>query len=238
MDIDKEVREMNEYVLNETQKIIKQILADKECLEKLKYEDPIISEKVKYSSPLLLTSTKKYIENYKESSILYIGQETNGWVNNNIPNPTIEDIEDYYEQDVLIQKGGAGGYWKLMHQEALKQQKIIRSNMLLMGRKLGKGKSYVNEDLQKIYLEYFEFIYKYLSPKKIVISGCVEKPYYDIAKEMLKIIKSEINLEELRKKSTNLLSDNKKDIHCTYHGQYLLQKKELDEVYKKIYHNN
>ena len=54
------------------------------------------------SSPLLVSS-KRFLNNIKKNPIMFIGQETNGWVNYNKDNSsiTVDEIENSYD-DFLI----------------------------------------------------------------------------------------------------------------------------------------
>ena len=53
----------------------------------------------------LLVSSKKYLESIKEHPIMYIDQETNGWINDDdISIHTIDDVEDNYDSFLINYK--------------------------------------------------------------------------------------------------------------------------------------
>ena len=70
------------------------------------------------SSPLLVSS-KRYIENVKDKPVMYIGQETNGWVNENgFIIHELDEIEKSYDYFLLERHTSGSIYWQFIKPRA------------------------------------------------------------------------------------------------------------------------
>lgn len=187
----------------------------------------------KLSNPLLVSSDEEYVEKIRNTkSIMYIGQETNGWE----LNQNIDKIEDCYLN--FLSSGATNReFWKflklLRNKDNNDLRDIIWSNALICGKYEEKGTPIVTDLLQEKSLQNLIFLYQYFKPFMIVIVAGPHNPYYEVVTEFLKHINSSI--QSLYPKSNEMLiSDEKENIHYTYHPNYLNRRGKLLELSKTI----
>ena len=186
------------------------------------------------SSPLLVSS-KRYLENIKEHPIMYIGQETNEWVNeDDIALHSIDDIENNYDSFLIDYKTSKSIYWQFI-KDILStdydnlHKDIVWINTLLCGKRYGKGHPIVNEELKKLSLNYLLFLYDYFDSKYVINVSGPNNPYYDITDKFLKEIG--ISMDYPSSNNPIIIKDN---YIWTYHPMYLRQSKNEEYVKEKI----
>ena len=187
------------------------------------FEQYNLLENVKeLSSPLLVSSNNEYLNNMKNSShrIFYIGQETNGWVNdyNNDSKIDVNLLEDIY-LEVLKRKNNREFFRFLNNFSSMPYDNVVWTNVLLAGKKYGVGYPKITDKLQELSLENLIFLYKYFKPDITLFVSGPNNPYYEIVKSFLEAINSKIdNYPTI----TNPVINNKeKNIFWTYHPNYL-----------------
>lgn len=173
------------------------------------------------SSPLLVSSNTTYITNVKNSNnrILYVGQETNGWVNDgNYSIITQELLEDTYLE--VIKRKNTNEFFKFLDNFSTNNyENVIWTNTLIAGKKYGIGYPNLTDKLQELSLENLLFIYKYFKPHMTLFVSGPCNPYYEIVKEFLNTINSKI--DTYPKISDPVTLDSDKNIFWTYHPNYL-----------------
>ena len=98
----------------------------------------VYREKYNLSGPLLVNSSKEFYDNIKsKKSIMYIGQETNGWVNGN-------DLEEYEKtyKDFLYNCSYWTPYWLFLKNIVQKYSdfnNVLWANSLICGKKDQRG---------------------------------------------------------------------------------------------------
>ena len=193
------------------------------------------------SGPLLVSSSEEFYNNISNNkSIMYIGQETNGWLNEG----NVSDFESLY-QNFLYNNNYNREFWKFIRlviekRYDLKLDNILWANALICGRKDELGTPIVTDKLESISKDYLVKLYNHFKPEMVVIASGPNNPYYEIIKEFLKSIDSCISgyyptLNE------SIIGDESKNIYYTYHPNYLNRKhiltknsSYLNEIYKKI----
>lgn len=176
------------------------------------------------SLPLLISSDLSYINNL-EKKIMYIGQETNGWVN---------DYEVDYEINAVVleqiylsflRKGATNRDFWLFIKHVLDisndklKNNVIWNNTLLAGKRIEKGHPIVSKKLENLSLDYLLFTHDYFKPEQIIFVNGPHNPYYDITIKFLKELKSKL-IHEYPTKNNPLLIDEDKNIIWTYHPNY------------------
>ncbi len=185
------------------------------------------------SNPLLVSSNKEYADNLKsQKRIMYIGQETNGWELKD----NIDSIEECY-LNFLYNGASNREFWRFLklirNKEEISLNDIIWSNALICGRYEEKGTPITTDLLEEKSLDNLKFLYDLFNPNMIVMVTGPNNPYYEIIQEFLKHINSSlINLYPTTKDM--LLIDETKNIHYTYHPNYLNRRGKLLELSKII----
>ena len=161
-----------------------------------------------------LVSSKKFLDNIRKNPILYIGQETNGWVNGNIVDINIDNIEDAYDNFLINHHTSKTIFWRFL-KECIKEdysnfyKNIVWSNTILIGKRYSKGHPIVNEDIKNLSLKNLLFLYEYFEPSAIINVSGNTNPYYDITNDFLKKIGSKLE-NKWPNKDNHLLIDDKK----------------------------
>ncbi len=186
------------------------------------------------SSPLLVSS-KRYLENVKDKPVMYIGQETNGWVNENgFIIHELDEIEKSYDYFLLERHTSGSIYWQFIKdvlntEYSNLSKEILWINTLLCGKRYGKGHPIVNEELKRLSLNYLLFLYDYFDPKYVINVSGPNNPYYDITDKFLK--KIGIYMDYPNSNNPVIIKDN---YIWTYHPMYLRQSKNEEIVKEKI----
>ena len=193
------------------------------------------------SGPLLVSSSNEFKKNINNNkSVMYIGQETNGWLNEG----TASDFESLY-QNFLYNNNYNREFWKFIRlviekNSDLKIDNVLWANAIICGKKDELGTPKLTDKLESISKDYLVELYKYFKPQMVVIASGPNNPYYEIIKEFLKSIDSKLSgyyptIEE------SIITDEDKNIHYTYHPNYLNRKhiltknsNYLNEIYKKL----
>lgn len=192
-----------------------------------------------FSLPLLVCSNQEYLEQLEKAptKILYVGQETNCWINyHNDDINSCEEIEQVYF-DKLIQTGTSRrDFWSFI-QNILQVEhneignNIIWSNSLIAGNRKVIGAPKHAEELHDISIQNLLFLYQYFKPDVTILASGPNNPYYQINTDFLIQIDSSL-VGQYPKKQTPLIHDDDKNILWTYHPGYLHRlgiKKELEE---------
>lgn len=174
------------------------------------------------SAPLLVSSNEQYVSLIRsaEDSILYIGQETNTWLDQKA---TQEEIENaYYE--FLTQKNGTNRpFWKFIKEiigrDTELGNQIIWANALLVGQQDKKGAIEDTDKIIEFSVSYLEYLYHYFHPQKVIIVCGANNPYYQVIHEFLK----RINYSEFPypTKEEPLVHDKDNHIFWSYHPRHL-----------------
>lgn len=207
---------------------------NEEILEK--YKKLIEDEYMDLSSPLLVSSNTEYLSGLKRK-IMYIGQETNGWVNykkglGEIPSKKLE--EEYY--DFLKNKTYKSPFWKFI-KECLENdvidKEIIWSNIFICGNKIGYGKPARHEKLLDMSKENLVFLNDFFNPEYTIFVCGPTSPYYVVVDSFLKYKDSNL-LGKYPSIDSPVIYDDKKNIIWTYHPEYLRRKDLYEETKEKV----
>ena len=175
-------------------------------------------EKYNLSGPLLVNSESDFINNIKsQKNIMYIGQETNGWVNGN----NINEYEETYK-NFLYNNTYYRNFWNFLRMIINKHNSmdnVLWANALICGRKDEIGTPIVTDAFKELSLEYLLELYKFFRPDMTVIVSGPCNPYYDVIKEFLKAIDSKI-VDEIPTRKDTLIKDYENNVFYTYHPNY------------------
>lgn len=187
------------------------------------------------SIPLLICSNSLYTDNLKRK-ILYLGQETNCWMNYydpvNVPN--IEEIENKY-YDFLKDGARNREYWKFIKSvlnincDELVNN-VIWNNMFVAGKRQTMGHPN-NEKLEKLSFEYLLEVTKLFNPEYTILVCGPTNPYYHMVINYLKEIKSTL-IDTYPTPQNPLVDDGK--IIWTYHPNYQNRIHQKEKVIKKV----
>lgn len=192
------------------------------------------------SCPLLVSSNEIYLNNLNKK-ILYIGQETNGWINDyENKEYFIDEIEQVY-YDFMVKSNYNKPFWQFI-KSIINSNKVIDNiiwnNTLIAGKRVGIGCPDNYQELQKLSLEYLLFLYNYFNPEVVILVNGPNNPYYDVTINFLKQINSNIN--KYPTLDNSLIIDETKNIFWTYHPSYQNRKNMTDknkQLIKKIITN-
>lgn len=187
-----------------------------------------------------LVSSKKINDIICKHPIMYIGQETNGWVNYYNDDASLSDIEDAYDNFMIDYCTSKTTFWRFL-KKCIEEdynnfyKSIVWCNTLVMGKKYGKGSPKLTEEMINLSLEYLLFLYEYFEPSYIIdVSGNCN-PYYSITKKFLNKIDSKI--ENYPTKENCVVMNDEKNIMWTYHPLKLSYMKKFDEASNIIKEN-
>lgn len=192
------------------------------------------------SCPLLVSSNEIYLNNLNKK-ILYIGQETNGWINDyENKEYFIDEIEQVY-YDFMVKSNYNKPFWQFI-KSIINSNKVIDNiiwnNTLIAGKRVVIGCPDNYQELQKLSLEYLLFLYNYFNPEVVILVNGPNNPYYDVTINFLKQINSNIN--KYPTLDNSLIIDETKNIFWTYHPSYQNRKNMTDknkQLIKKIITN-
>ena len=192
----------------------------------------LLKHKDDFSIPLLVSSNPIYLNNLKlNKKLLYIGQETNTWMNSNkMVEYNIENIEEEY-YNFLKKECNNKEFWRFLKQ-ILKNQIIdstIWSNTLIVSKKNSKGTPNNIDEISQMSLSNLIYLYEYFKPEITVITAGPNSPYFEIITQFLKQIDSKLykqhpTINEL------MIKDLDKKIFYTYHPNFLQRKNKLKEL--------
>lgn len=204
----------------------------------------LLKHKDTFSLPVLVSSNGKYLEKIANAPkrILYIGQETNGWINdyNDASNISCAEIEEVYF-DMLLKNGPSRrDFWTFIQnilQVETKEigENIIWSNSLIAGKKYKVGPPEHAQELYDISVQNLLFLYQYFKPDLTIFCSGPNLPYYQVNTDFLKRINSSL-AEQYPQKNTPLLVDKQKQILWTYHPAYLHRQKIKQQLEEEIHH--
>ena len=189
------------------------------------------------SAPLLISSNPIYIEKVRAAKprILFIGQETNSWVNYDSDKTlTLEDTEKTYQHFLEIECATGRPFWRFIR-ECLKIERnelsnyVLWSNVLLAGKKNNIGAPILSDKLKALSLEYLLFLYREFKPDLTLFVAGPNNPYKDIIIKFLNIINAHLN-GEFPTSSNSLLTDLAAKIAWTYHPSFLYQSKQAGNI--------
>lgn len=186
------------------------------------------------SSPLLVSS-KRFLENIKEHPIMYIGQETNGWVNeDDIALHPIDDIENNYDSFLIDYKTSKSIYWQFI-KDILStdydnlHKDIVWINTLICGNRFDIGHPILDNKFKNLSLKYLLEIYDYFKPSYIINVSGNDYPYFELTNSFLKEIG--INMDYPKYYNPVVCQEN---YIWSYHPKYLRMSKNEDVVKEKI----
>ena len=189
------------------------------------------------SAPLLVSSNR-YLHSLTKHPIMYIGQETNGWVNYDDGHMDFDKIEDTYDNFLIDYHTSKSLFWSflkkatgLSYEEFSKQ--IIWCNTLIAGKKDAIGTPNITNELKDISLEYLLFLYNYFKPLYVIDVSGPNNPYYDVTTKFLDTIGSNISTS-YPSKENYILMDDIKNIVWTYHPKKINMDQKTGEVTDKI----
>lgn len=188
------------------------------------------------SLPLLISSTEDYVDNLKRK-ILYIGQETNTWMNSHDINylPDKKIVETcYYE---FLKRGACNkNFWMFIKHllnvnNSELVSNVIWNNVFLVGNRTRIGHPDSNEKIENLSFEYLFEITKIFNPINIVLVCGPTNPYYRVVTKYLKEINS--SLAHTRPSTNNLVVNDDRVI-WTYHPGYQNRIGESEKILKKV----
>src|SRR5574344_267848 len=125
-----------------------------------------------FSCPLLVSSKEEYINNVKENSnsIMYIGQETNTWLNSSKDNIALDYIEYWYYRFLVEEKGNNKEFWryiKKINDEDMDH--VIWTNALVLGSRKEKGTPTHYNEIKELSINNLIYLYEYFKPNMTLI---------------------------------------------------------------------
>lgn len=208
-----------------------------EELNKYIYEEyKHLSNREQLSLPLLIFSDSTYIDNLQRK-ILYIGQETNSWMNYDDAYylPDVSTIEKrYYE---FLKEGARNKNFWLFIKNVLDidsdqlLSNVIWNNIFIAGKRQSIGHPDSNDKLEELSVEYLLEITKIFNPEQIIFVCGPKNPYYRIATKYLKEINSTLIYNY---PTINNLVINDDRIIWTYHPAYQNRIHVNDKVLTKV----
>lgn len=187
-----------------------------------------------------LVSSQSFNENICKHPIMYVGQETNGWVNYSNDNATLDDIEKRYDEFLMNYGTSKSTFWRFL-KNCIKEdyenfyKSVVWCNTLIFGKRYDKGAPKLNDEMINLSLEYLLFLYEYFEPSAVInVSGNCN-PYYNITKTFLDKVGS--NIKDYPTSDQYLITDNDKNIMWTYHPLKLSYMKKFDDASELIYKN-
>lgn len=189
------------------------------------------------SSPNLVSSQR--IENMvKPNPILYIGQETNEWVNYNkeISDVTLDDIEKRYDEFLIDYGTSKSKFWlyikKVLDVDYSELYKnMIWSNTYLFGNRYSKGTASLNEEEYNMSIENLTFLYRYFNPTYTIFVAGNKYEYEKAIKDFLKNINSDLDKPE---PENPIKIDTLNKVIWTYHPMRLWYTGEFNDTIGKI----
>lgn len=186
------------------------------------------------SIPLLISSNSIYTNNLNRK-ILYIGQETNCWMNYDDEKfiPSVKEIENTYYNFL---KNGARNreYWKFIRKALnIKSNELVNNviwnNVFIAGKRTEIGCPY-NEKLEDLSIEYLLEVTKILNPEYTIFVSGPKNPYYSVVIKYLKEMKSKL-INEYPTVDNPIINDEK--IIWTYHPTFQNRSHLRDKVLEK-----
>jgi hypothetical protein len=201
------------------------MLNNEEIFKKYK----LIRAKHEFSAPLLVSEELKE----HNPTVMYIGQETNGW---GTGLESLEEIEEFYKNYYYDLKSRKL-FWKFIKEiyeiESDIHKKIVWCNALIAGKIGSRGTPLKSELIEEISIENLVNIYNNFNIEKIIIVTGPHNPYYRIVKEFLNRIDIKLDLyPTIRNK---LIVEDK--VIWTYHPNYQNKRNMINDnikVLKKI----
>ena len=199
------------------------------------YNEYLSLENLESLASPLLVSSKEYLKKVKENPIMYIGQETYGWVN--FKGDTIyslDNIEKCYDEFLMKRNTSKTIYWqfikKILDVDYDKlYENIVWTNTVLIGSRYSKGAPIMNNKLKELSLKNLLFLYEYFKPEYVINVSGIYDPYYDITDAFLK--KIGLNIESPTKENPIVIKD---EYMWSYHPNYLRKSGNEAKVLKKI----
>ncbi len=180
-----------------------------------------------------LVSSKRFLEKIKKHPILFIGQETNSWLNYYGGIKTLDEVEDGYDSFIIDENGANTHFWRFIKQiiDGKVCENVVWTNTILYGKRASVGAPNISKDGIELSLENLLFLYEYFEPSYIINVSGNRNPYYQVAKLFYDKIGSKL-------KDTCPVSNDKLkidgNIFWTYHPNYLVYRKGFREVTTKI----
>lgn len=198
-----------------------------------------------FSLPLLVSSNEEYLEKIEQAptKVLYVGQETNCWINyHNDDVDSCEAIEEVYFDKLLRTGTSKRAFWTFIRNILQVEHKkigenVIWSNSLIAGKRREIGAPSYAEELHDISVQNLFFLYQYFKPDLTILASGPNNPYYQINTDFLGQINSSL-VGLYPKRRTPLICDEDKKILWTYHPGYLHRlgiKEELENTIRVQY---
>lgn len=181
-----------------------------------------LSHKDEMAKPLLVSPD--WIDNKK---ILYIGQETNGWCNQN----SVNELEKYY-YNFMKNNHYYTNFWSFI-KGFTSLDNVVWNNTLICGKRDSSGLTPYYQDIEKISLEYLLFLYEKVKPEKTIIVAGPNNPYYEIINTFNKKIGSSI-VNKYPTSRQPIVADDNNGIYYSYHPRHLCLSKMTDSVRNSI----
>ncbi len=191
------------------------------------------------STPLLVSSSQDYLSKL-DRKVLYIGQETNGWLNYNDKcfMPQVEEVEQGYLKFLDEKCANNKDFWMFIRKcleisrEELSKN-VIWNNTIITSKRVGLGHPVMTDQLKQISIDYLKYLHNYFKPEYTIFVNGPRNPYFDMTTELLKNFNSDL-VGNWPTKSNPVLFDDSKGIIWTYHPNYLNKSHLKDEVIGKI----
>ena len=184
-----------------------------------------------------LVSSKIFLDKVCKNPIMYIGEETNGWINyKDNYESNIDYIEDAYDYFYTVRCTSKTIFWKFLkkvtevnYDEMYKN--IIWCNTIISGKRYDKGAPIVDYKLRNLSIEYLIFLYNFFKPRIIIDVSGNKEVYSVITKEFFKSLNIDLQDKNLDKDNILLESNN---VFWTYHPNRLLYLSKYSDVSNKI----
>ena len=188
------------------------------------------------SIPLLISSNDDYTNNL-ERRVLYIGQETNCWMNYDDSTylPDVDAIEDKYFN--FLKDGARNRDFWVFIRNVLELQRedllsnVIWNNVFIAGKRRSMGHPETNDKLEDLSMEYLLEITKIFNPEHIIFVCGPTNPYYRVVTKYLKEINSKL-VYEYPTPDKLIINDDR--VIWTYHPAYQNRIHKKDEVLIKV----
>lgn len=188
------------------------------------------------SIPLLISSSDNYTNNL-ERRVLYIGQETNCWMNYDDSTylPNIDVIENKYFN--FLKDGARNRDFWVFIRNVLELQRedlllnVIWNNVLIAGKRRSMGHPETNDKLEDLSMEYLLEITKIFNPEHIIFVCGPTNPYYRVVTKYLKEINSKL-VYDYPTPDKLIINDDR--VIWTYHPAYQNRIHKKDEVLTKV----
>lgn len=185
-----------------------------------------------------IVSSKKFLNDVNKHPIMYVGQETYGWVNYNDGEVNLDTIEDAYDHFFFVRGTSKTHYWRFIKNIVETDycdlhKDVVWTNTIIAGKRYDKGAPYVTDKLKELSVKNLLFLYEFFEPSCVISVAGNNNPYYDITTTFLKKIDSKL-VNKWPTQEKPLIMDDEKKIAWTYHPMRLMYDSNFDNTVSGI----